>query len=122
MPSEILSEVRDLRERVERLENDRARTKRGHVNQRRAAEYLGKSREWLRQRERSGDGPRRNSDNTYSLDELDRFKEAGAGQARPVGRAFTNEASSRPRVMWRTTAREGAPHHFNHPGAGRPRP
>jgi hypothetical protein len=77
--SSIQSQLTALCERVERLENDRARTKRGHVNQRRAAEYLGKSREWLRQHERRGDGPRRNSDNTYSLDELDRFKEAGAG-------------------------------------------
>jgi hypothetical protein len=73
MSSEILSEIRDLCARVTRLE--KARTKRGNTNQRGAAEYLGKSREWLRQRERRGDGPRRNPDNTYSYDNLDAYKE-----------------------------------------------
>jgi hypothetical protein len=73
--SQILSEIRDLRTRLDRLESERRRTTRGHANQRRAAEYLGKSREWLRQRERRGDGPRRNPDGTYAYDELDLFKE-----------------------------------------------
>jgi hypothetical protein len=75
MSSAIQSELTALRERVERLENDRARTKRGHCNQREAAAYLGKSREWLRQRERRGDGPQRNPDGSYSFDRLDDFKE-----------------------------------------------
>jgi hypothetical protein len=79
MPSvEIHTALNDLRTRLERLENDRRRTTRGHANQRRAAEYLGKSREWLRQRERRGDGPQRNADGSYSFDELDRFKAANA--------------------------------------------
>ena len=67
------STLDDLRERVARLENDRHRTTRGHVSQRRAAEYLGKSREWLRQRELRGDGPQRNPDKSYSIDSLDDF-------------------------------------------------
>jgi hypothetical protein len=79
MSSGIQSELNELRARVSRLENDRRRTTRGHVNQRVAAAYLGKSREWLRQRERRGDGPRRNPDGTYSFDNLDLFKEEIAG-------------------------------------------
>lgn len=74
----IQSQLAALHERVTRLESDRRRTARGHVNQRRAAAYLGKSREWLRQRERRGDGPRRNPDGSYSLDSLDAFTEQNA--------------------------------------------
>ena len=72
----IQSKLDELNARVACLENDRRRTTRGHASQKRAAEYLGKSREWLRQRERRGDGPRRNPDGTYSYDSLDAFAEA----------------------------------------------
>ena len=72
---EVQSELTRLRARVEKLERQHARTNRGHTNQKRAAEYLGKSREWLRQRERRGDGPHRNPDGTYSYDNLDAFAE-----------------------------------------------
>jgi hypothetical protein len=75
MSSAIQSELTALRERVERLENDRARTRRGRCNQRRAAEYLGRSREWLRQRERRGNGPERNPDGSYDYDKLDAYEE-----------------------------------------------
>jgi hypothetical protein len=76
MPSvEIHAVLNDLCQRVSRLEKDRVRTKRGHTNQIGAASYLGKSREWLRQRERRGDGPRRNPDGSYSYDDLDAFSE-----------------------------------------------
>jgi hypothetical protein len=78
--SGIQSVLADLRERVTRLESERRRTIRGHASQRRAAEYLGKSREWLRQRERRGDGPHRNPDGTYSYDSLDAFAEQNAAQ------------------------------------------
>ena len=71
----IQAELIALRDRVERLESDRRRTTRGHCNQREAATYLGRSREWLRQRERSGTGPARNSDGSYAFDALDAFKE-----------------------------------------------
>jgi hypothetical protein len=66
--------VADLKQRVERLEA--SRTKRGRVNQRRAADYLGKSREWLRLKHLAGQGPHRGADGTYSLDDLDAFAEA----------------------------------------------
>jgi hypothetical protein len=75
MSSGFQTELNELRERVARLEIDRRRTTRGFANQRTAAAYLGRSREWLRQRERRGDGPRRNPDGTYSYDSLDAFKE-----------------------------------------------
>jgi hypothetical protein len=78
MSSEIRAALDNLRARVARLENDRRRTARGHVNQRQAASYLGRSREWLRQRERRGDGPQRNPDGTYCLDNLDRYVEQNA--------------------------------------------
>jgi hypothetical protein len=73
------AEIHDLRERVSRLENDRRRTTRGNTNQGGAAAYLGRSREWLRQRERRGDGPIRNPDGSYNYDNLDRFKKEDAG-------------------------------------------
>jgi DNA-binding XRE family transcriptional regulator len=71
--SSVQSEIADLRERVARLE--RLRTKRGHCNKKEAAEYIGVSRETLRQLELRGEGPRRNPDGTYSFDALDLFKE-----------------------------------------------
>jgi hypothetical protein len=49
MSPEVQSEIDALRERVKRLELTLGRTKRGRTNQRGAADYLGKSREWLRQ-------------------------------------------------------------------------
>ena len=70
---EIQSEIARLRKRVDELERRQVRTSRGHFSQKRAAEYLGKSREWLRQRELHGDGPPRNPDGTYPLDGLDDF-------------------------------------------------
>ena len=70
------SEIEALKARVARLEG--ARTNRGRVNQRGAADYLGKSREWLRQRHLRGGGPRRGADGTYSLDDLEAFAEAEA--------------------------------------------
>jgi hypothetical protein len=77
LSTEILARLNDLCVRVERLE--KKPTKRGHCNQREAAAYLGRSREWLRQRERRGDGPQRNSDGTYNYDNLDLYKEKNAG-------------------------------------------
>jgi hypothetical protein len=71
----IQSSINDLTARVQRLERLRTRTTRGHASQRRAAEYIGKSREWLRQRELCGNGPPRNPDGTYPYDGLDAFVE-----------------------------------------------
>jgi hypothetical protein len=71
----IQTELAELRERIARLEQKPSR--RGAVNQRRAADYLGRSREWMRQRHLHGDGPKRNADGSYSLDELDRYLTSG---------------------------------------------
>jgi len=72
MSPEVQSEIEELRERVEKLENAVRRTRRGRTNQRGAAEYLGKSREWLRQRHLRGEGPVRDPD-----DNLDAYSEKG---------------------------------------------
>jgi hypothetical protein len=63
---------------VKRLEESAGRTRRGRTNQRGAAQYLGKSREWLRQLHLRGEGPHRASDGTYSFDDLDAFSEQKA--------------------------------------------
>jgi hypothetical protein len=76
MPN-VNSEIKDLRDRVERLEREARRTTRGSTNQRGAAEYLHKSREYLRQLHLRGQGPLRNPDGTYSYDNLDLFQEKG---------------------------------------------
>src|SRR5262245_53917608 len=76
-PKVVQSEIDDLRERVKRLEESADRTRRGRTNQRGAAQYLGKSREWLRQLHLRGEGPRRAADGTYSFDDLDNFAERG---------------------------------------------
>jgi hypothetical protein len=70
--STIHSELADLRERIQRLER---KTTRGRVNQRAAAQYLGRSREFLRQLHLAGKGPRRGADGLYSYDDLDSFVE-----------------------------------------------
>jgi hypothetical protein len=73
----IQSELHDLRERIKRLEESASRTRRGRTNQRGAAQYLGRSREWLRKLELRGEGPRRAPDGSYSYDDLDAFSEKG---------------------------------------------
>jgi hypothetical protein len=65
------AEVDELKKRVERLE--KGPTKRGRTNQRGAAQYLNKSREWLRQQHLRGKGPRRAADGSYSYDDLDDY-------------------------------------------------
>ena len=67
------SVIDDLCKRGKRLEEGASRTRRGRVNQRGAADYLGRSREWLRKLELRGEGPRRAPDGTYSYDDLDAF-------------------------------------------------
>ena len=75
--SEIQSELARLRDRVEQLERRHTRTNRGRANQRKAAEYLGCSREYLRQLHLAGKGPRRAADGSYHYDDLDVFSEQG---------------------------------------------
>ncbi len=72
MSLEIVAAINELRERVQRLER---RSNRGRVNQRRAAEYLGRSREFLRQLHLRGEGPPRAADGSYAIDDLDSWAE-----------------------------------------------
>ena len=72
---EVKSAIFDLRERVKKLEESAGRTKRGRTNQRGAAQYLGKSREWLRKLHLRGEGPQQDPDGTYSYDNLDAYSE-----------------------------------------------
>jgi hypothetical protein len=72
---QVQSEIADLCERVRKLEESAGRTKRGRTNQLGAAQYLGKSREWLRKLHLRGEGPHRAPDGTYSFDDLDAFSE-----------------------------------------------
>jgi hypothetical protein len=74
---DVHSEIRDLRERVQRLERASRRTTRGSTNQKGAAEYLNRSREWLRQRHARGEGPLRGADGNYTYDDLDAYRESG---------------------------------------------
>jgi hypothetical protein len=69
------SEINELRARLERLERIHTKTNKGRTNQRGAAQYLGKSREYSRQLHLRGNGPRRAADGSYSFDDLDAFAE-----------------------------------------------
>jgi hypothetical protein len=75
-PMSLQAEIEDLKERVARLEGVR-KTDRGRTNQAGAAQYLGRSREWLRKLHLRGEGPRRGVDGSYSYDDLDAFIEGG---------------------------------------------
>ena len=75
MLPEVQSEIDDLRERAKKLEENARRTRRGRCNMLAAAQYLGKSREWLRKLHLAGVGPHRAPDGTYSYDDLDAFSE-----------------------------------------------
>jgi hypothetical protein len=72
--SSLQAAIADLTKRLERLERAPDRTRRGWANQREAAEYVGRSREYLRQRARDGTGPPC-SDGKYHYDDLDRWME-----------------------------------------------
>jgi hypothetical protein len=69
----LQAEIESLKVRVAALEGDRQKTNRGRVNQRGAADYLGRSREYLRRLHLQGKGPRRGADGSYSYDDLDAF-------------------------------------------------
>jgi hypothetical protein len=69
-------QIEDLKVRVARLEGAQ-RTNRGRTNMSGAAQYLGRSREWLRKLNLRGEGPRRGVDRSYSYDDLDVFIEGG---------------------------------------------
>ena len=70
------AELEDLRKRLERLEARRPKP-RGRTGMRGAAEYIGRSKEWLRLRHLRGHGPIRTRIGTrgwsYSYDDLDQW-------------------------------------------------
>jgi hypothetical protein len=75
MSPEIQTVIEELRERLTRLESIHTKSSRGRCNQRKAADYIGKSREYLRKLALRGEGPRRAADGSYSYDDLDAFSE-----------------------------------------------
>jgi hypothetical protein len=83
--SSIQSQLDNLCERVKLLERIHTKTNRGRTNQRGAAAYLNRSREYLRQLHLRGKGPRRGADGTYSFDDLDAFAEENSEIERGCG-------------------------------------
>lgn len=71
----LQEQIDELKARIARIEGASQKTKRGRTNQRGAADYLGKSREYLRQLHLRGEGPPRAVDGSYSYDDLDAFAE-----------------------------------------------
>jgi len=75
--AEVLSELRELRTRLARLEHRRPK----HFNQKQAAEYLNRSEEWLRREHAAGRGPKRTKRGRrywdYRLEDLDAYAEGG---------------------------------------------
>jgi hypothetical protein len=69
----IESELSELRARVAQL--GKKQTRRGVTNMRGAAEYLNRSREWLRVQHLNGTGPRRLPNGQYAYADLDEFLE-----------------------------------------------
>jgi hypothetical protein len=71
-----IGELEELRKRLEKLEWRSAKP-RGRTGMRGAAEYIGRSKEWLRLRHLHGRGPTRTRIGTrgwlYGYDELDKW-------------------------------------------------
>jgi hypothetical protein len=63
--------LEELRDRVAQLEQKQSR--RGVTNMRGAAEYLHRSREWLRQQNLRGTGPKRLPNGNYTYAALDEY-------------------------------------------------
>jgi hypothetical protein len=77
---DLQSQLAELRERVERLEQA-SHKPRGRTNQIGAARYLNMSDETLRQRHARGEGPKRTKlgrNWSYSYDDLDAYAEQSA--------------------------------------------
>jgi hypothetical protein len=81
MSEQQVAEIEELRARLVRLEAA-AKRPRGATNMVGAAQYLGRSEEWLRQQHALGRGPRRTRSGsrywTYQYPDLDEFLETGA--------------------------------------------
>jgi hypothetical protein len=71
----LQQQIDGLKVRLGQLETYARKTNRGRTNQQGAAQYLGRSREWLRQLHLRGEGPRRGADGSYSFDDLDAYAE-----------------------------------------------
>jgi hypothetical protein len=84
MPEVSNSELNDLRERLRALEAKAAKL-RGSTNLKGAADYLGRSDEWLRRQHQMGKGPRRKRFGrrfwSYSYADLDAFREHGIDES-----------------------------------------
>ena len=78
--SEIRVELDELRKRLTQLETA-ASKRRGSLNAKQAAEYLGRSGEWLRREHLAGRGPKRRRRGPrgwdYDIAELDAYRENG---------------------------------------------
>jgi hypothetical protein len=79
-PPEPLLEILDeLRQRLERLERATRPARRGFLNQKQAAEYLGRSDEWLRLEHAAKRGPKRRRIGArgwgYAIRDLDAYLE-----------------------------------------------
>jgi hypothetical protein len=61
--------IAELEEKVRRIETKN----RGYLTQAKAAEYIGRSKEYLRERHASGTGPARMPDGMYSYQALDEW-------------------------------------------------
>ena len=70
--SKTAAELALLRERVDKLEQRQQRP-RGVTGMQGAAEYLNRSREWLRQQHLIGKGPKRLPSGDYTYDALDEY-------------------------------------------------
>jgi hypothetical protein len=84
MPLEMVDILKELRQRLDRLERA-ARPRRGSLNQKQAAEYLNRSEEWLRREHAAGRGPKRRRRGTrgwdYDIGDLDTYREAEGDDA-----------------------------------------
>jgi hypothetical protein len=70
--SRLEARLTALEEALRRRDRSPGRRK-GFTNQRGAAEYIGRSREWLRIRRLRGEGPPCTPDGRYSYESLDAF-------------------------------------------------
>jgi hypothetical protein len=67
MSDKLEKRIAELEEKVRRIETKN----RGYLTQSAAAEYLGRSKEFLRERHVRGDGPARMANGQYALRDLD---------------------------------------------------
>jgi len=78
-PTEMLSELQELRLRLAKLET--ANRRKTRFNQKEAAHYLNRSEEWLRRQHAIGRGPKRTRRGSrywdYTIQDLDAYAASG---------------------------------------------